>query len=54
MISLEHRQPVDASSAFELVTEQPDVLSAEDVGSNYRRQQTMLSKHFVEQTASFA
>jgi dCTP deaminase len=50
---VEHRQPV-CKLAFERMTEQPDVLYGEDVGSNYQRQQTMLSKHFVEQTASVA
>ena len=31
-----------------------DVLYGEDVGSNYQAQQTMLSKHFSEQTARVA
>jgi 2'-deoxycytidine 5'-triphosphate deaminase (DCD), C-terminal domain len=31
--------------------EPPDVLYGEDLGSNYQGQETMLSKHFVEQTA---
>ena len=30
----------------------PDVLYGEELGSNYQGQATMLSKHFVEQTAS--
>jgi dCTP deaminase len=47
---VEHRQPV-CKLAFERMTEAPDVLYGEDVGSNYQGQQTMLSKHFSEQTA---
>jgi dCTP deaminase len=47
---VEHRQPV-CKLAFERMTEDPDVLYGEDVGSNYQGQQTMLSKHFVEQPA---
>jgi len=47
---VEHRQPV-CKLAFERMAGDPDVLYGEDVGSNYQGQQTMLSKHFVEQTA---
>jgi dCTP deaminase len=47
---VEHRQPV-CKLAFERMADQPDVLYGEDVGSNYQGQQTMLSKHFVEQIA---
>ena len=47
---VEHRQPV-CKLAFERMADQPDVLYGEDVGSNYQGQQTMLSKHFVEQAA---
>jgi dCTP deaminase len=50
---VEHRQPV-CKLAFERMTAEPDVLYGEDVGSNYQGQQTMLSKHFVEQTAGVA
>jgi dCTP deaminase len=35
--------------AFERMAEEPDVLYGEDVGSNYQGQETMLSKHFLEQ-----
>jgi dCTP deaminase len=45
---VEHRQPV-CKLAFERMTEDPDVLYGEDVGSNYQGQQTMLSKHFAAQ-----
>jgi dCTP deaminase len=48
---VEHRQPV-CKLAFERMTEDPDVLYGEDVGSNYQGQQTMLSKHFAEQSAA--
>jgi dCTP deaminase len=48
---VEHRQPV-CKLAFERMAAQPDVLYGEDVGSNYQGQQTMLSKHFAEQTAA--
>jgi dCTP deaminase len=48
---VEHRQPV-CKLAFERMTADPDVLYGEDLGSNYQGQQTMLSKHFAEQTAS--
>jgi len=47
---VEHRQPV-CKLAFERMAGDPDVLYGEDVVSNYQGQQTMLSKHFVEQTA---
>src|SRR5438445_8904659 len=50
---VEHRQPV-CKLAFERMAGEPDVLYGEDVGSNYQGQQTMLSKHFVEQTAGVA
>jgi dCTP deaminase len=43
---VEHRQPV-CKLAFERMTEAPDVLYGEDVGSSYQGQQTMLSKHFL-------
>src|SRR5271167_1897294 len=46
---VEHRQPV-CKLAFERMAEDPDVLYGQDVGSNYQGQQTMLSKHFLEQT----
>jgi dCTP deaminase len=47
---VEHRQPI-CKLAFETMLEQPDKLYGADVGSNYQGQETMLSKHFVEQTA---
>ncbi len=50
---VEHRQPV-CKLAFERMTEDPDVLYGQDVGSNYQGQQTMLSKHFAEQSAAVA
>jgi dCTP deaminase len=50
---VEHRQPV-CKLAFEAMTAEPDLLYGSDVGSNYQGQQTMLSKHFVEQTAARA
>jgi dCTP deaminase len=50
---VEHRQPV-CKLAFERMASDPDVLYGEDLGSNYQGQQTMLSKHFVEQTAGIA
>jgi dCTP deaminase len=50
---VEHRQPV-CKLAFERMAEQPDVLYGEDVGSSYQHQQTMLSKHFLEQGAGVA
>lgn len=48
---VEHRQPV-CKLAYERMAAEPDVLYGEDVGSNYQGQQTMLSKHFSEQTAA--
>jgi dCTP deaminase len=50
---VEHRQPV-CKLAFERMAEEPDVLYGEDVGSSYQGQQTMLSKHFVEQSSAVA
>jgi dCTP deaminase len=50
---VEHRQPV-CKLAFERMAAEPDVLYGQDVGSNYQGQQTMLSKHFAEQTAGNA
>jgi dCTP deaminase len=48
---VEHRQPI-CKLAFERMLEPPDVLYGDDLGSNYQGQETMLSKHFVEQAAS--
>ncbi len=48
---VEHRQPI-CKLAFERMLEPPDVLYGEALGSNYQGQETMLSKHFVEQTAA--
>jgi dCTP deaminase len=45
---VEHGQPV-CKLAFERMAEEPNVLYGVDVGSNYQGQQTMLSKHFLEQ-----
>jgi dCTP deaminase len=50
---VEHRQPV-CKLAFERMAAEPDVLYGADVGSSYQGQQTMLSKHFVEQVAARA
>ncbi len=50
---VEHRQPV-CKLAFERMAGAPDVLYGQDVGSNYQGQETMLSKHFAEQTAGVA
>lgn len=47
---VEHRQPI-CKLAFERLTASPDVLYGEELGSNYQGQETMLSKHFKEQTA---
>jgi dCTP deaminase len=47
---VEHRQPI-CKLAFERMLEPPNVLYGERLGSNYQGQETMLSKHFVEQTA---
>jgi dCTP deaminase len=48
---VEHGQPV-CKLAFERMAEEPDVLYGEDVGSNYQGQQTMLSKHFLDQPSA--
>jgi dCTP deaminase len=50
---VEHRQPL-CKLAFERMAADPDVLYGQDLGSNYQGQQTMLGKHFVEQTAGIA
>jgi dCTP deaminase len=50
---VEHRQPI-CKLAFERMLEPPDVLYGEDLGSSYQGQETMLSKHFVEQSAGAA
>ncbi len=50
---VEHRQPI-CKLAFEHMLEVPDRLYGADVGSNYQGQETMLSKHFAEQTAAVA
>jgi len=47
---VEHGQPV-CKLAFERMAEEPDVLYGEEIGSNYQGQQTMLSKHFLGETA---
>jgi dCTP deaminase len=47
---VEDRQPI-CKLAFEEMLDRPERLYGEDVGSNYQGQETMLSKHFVEQTA---
>ena len=47
---VEHRQPI-CKLAFERLAATPDVLYGEDIGSSYQGQETMLSKHFTEQTA---
>jgi dCTP deaminase len=47
---VEHGQPV-CKLAFERMAEEPDVLYGADVKSNYQGQQTMLSKHFLAQSA---
>jgi dCTP deaminase len=47
---VEHRQPV-CKLAFERMAADPDVLYGKDIGSNYQGQETMLSKHFADQTA---
>src|SRR6202034_2669123 len=49
----EHRPPL-CKLAFERMAAEPDVLYGQDVGSNYQGQETMLSKHFAEQTAGNA
>jgi dCTP deaminase len=48
---VEHRQPI-CKLAFEHMLEIPDRLYGADVRSNYQGQETMLSKHFTEQTAA--
>jgi dCTP deaminase len=48
---VEHRQPI-CKLAFEHMLEIPDRLYGAGVGSNYQGQETMLSKHFAEQTAA--
>ncbi|HUN79707.1 MAG TPA: 2'-deoxycytidine 5'-triphosphate deaminase [Solirubrobacteraceae bacterium] len=48
---VEHRQPL-CKLAFEAMSQRPDVLYGEDLGSNYQGQQTTLSKHFAEQAAA--
>jgi dCTP deaminase len=50
---VEHLQPV-SKLAFERMIATPDVLYGEALGSNYQGQQSMLSKHFTEQTAGIA
>jgi dCTP deaminase len=50
---VEHGQPV-CKLAFERMAEEPDVLYGADVGSNYQGQQTMLSKHFLEEALALA
>jgi dCTP deaminase len=47
---VEHRQPI-CKLAFERLTTTPDVVYGEELGSSYQGQETMLSKHFKEQTA---
>jgi len=48
---VEHRQPI-CKLAFEHMLDIPDRLYGADVRSNYQGQETMLSKHFAEQTAA--
>jgi dCTP deaminase len=50
---VEDGQPI-CKLAFERMAERPEKLYGEDVGSNYQGQETMLSKHFVAQTAGAA
>ena len=50
---VEHRQPI-CKLAFERMIGAPGALYGQDVGSNYQGQETMLSKHFVAQTAGAA
>jgi dCTP deaminase len=47
---VEHRQPL-CKLAFENMAARPERLYGEEVGSNYQGQVTMLSKHFIDQTA---
>jgi dCTP deaminase len=48
---VEHRQPI-CKLAFERMLEVPDRLYGAEIRSNYQGQETMLSKHFTEQTAA--
>ena len=50
---VEHRQPI-AKLAYQRMAAEPDRLYGSQVGSNYQGQETMLSKHFVDQTAGLA
>jgi dCTP deaminase len=50
---VEHLQPV-CKLAFERMAAVPDVLYGETLGSHYQGQESMLSKHFTEQTAGIA
>jgi dCTP deaminase len=50
---VEHRQPI-CKLGYERMLEPPDRLYGTDVGSNYQGQETMLSKHFVDQRAGTA
>lgn len=50
---VEHLQPV-CKLAFERMIDTPDVLYGEALGSNYQGQESMLSKHFTDQTAGVA
>ena len=50
---VEHRQPI-CKLGYERMLETPDRLYGSDVGSNYQGQETMLSKHFLDQRASTA
>jgi dCTP deaminase len=47
---VEHGQPI-CKLAFERMIAPPDKLYGSAAGSNYQGQETMLSKHFIEQTA---
>ena len=47
---VENLQPV-CKLAFERMEAKPDVLYGQGLGSNYQGQETMLSKHFADQTA---
>jgi dCTP deaminase len=48
---VEHRQRI-AKLAYQRMEAPPDRLYGAQAGSNYQGQQTMLSKHFREQTAA--
>ncbi|MGD0197111.1 MAG: 2'-deoxycytidine 5'-triphosphate deaminase [Solirubrobacteraceae bacterium] len=48
---VEHRQPI-AKLAYQRMEQEPDRLYGTQAGSNYQGQQTMLSKHFRDQTAA--